>query len=99
MGIQEDLALIRKKYMDLELEGNLRMQELLALKRKLQEKTAKESKGFALSPPGIYNLLPHLRGNKHALEPSKRVSKERRGVTLAFGIPTIKRGNTTYLLS
>lgn len=52
-----------------------------------------------LSLPSIYNQMPHLMHNSDSLVPSLQVSKDRIGVSLAFGIPTIKREKMSYLLN
>ena len=90
---------IRSRFKHVHILNHIK--ELLTLKRTLKEKTAEEQKkeSESVQAPGIQNLLPHLRGNKQALIPAKRISKGRSGVSLAFGIPTIRRANATYLLS
>lgn len=79
------------------MESNIRTQELMILKRKLKENSQEEEADTPVIPPSIYSLLPHLKDNKHGLKPFKWISKGRSGVTLAFGIPTILRQNTSYL--
>ncbi|KXJ28472.1 alpha-1,3-mannosyl-glycoprotein 4-beta-N-acetylglucosaminyltransferase A [Exaiptasia diaphana] len=53
----------------------------------------------ALNLPSIYHLMPHLMDNPDSLVPSLQVSKDRVGVSLVFGIPTIKRQKSSYLLN
>lgn len=49
--------------------------------------------------PSIYNYMPHLLASKNSLVPAYHVSKGRRGVSLAFGVPTIKRGKANYVMN
>lgn len=51
-----------------------------------------------LQLPSIYNFMPHLLDSPSSLKPALHISKEREGVSLVFGIPTIKREKTSYLL-
>lgn len=51
-----------------------------------------------LRPPSIYHFMPHLLSSSDSLKPALHISKDRTGVSLAFGIPTIKREKTSYLL-
>ncbi|PFX20788.1 Alpha-1,3-mannosyl-glycoprotein 4-beta-N-acetylglucosaminyltransferase B [Stylophora pistillata] len=51
-----------------------------------------------LQLPSIYNFMPHLMDSPGSLKPALHVSKDRQGVSLVFGIPTIKRERTSYLL-
>lgn len=51
-----------------------------------------------LQLPSIYNFMPHLMDSPGSLKPALHVSKDRQGVSLIFGIPTIKRERTSYLL-
>ena len=91
---------LKEKFMKLELENNLRTQELLTLRRKLKERfNDNGTEGFSLSLPSVYNSLPHLMDHKDALTPSRRLSKGRKGVTLAFGIPTVRRQQRSYLMA
>jgi len=95
-GIKE----LKEKFMKLELENNLRTQELLTLRRKLKDRFSDNgTEGFSLSLPSVYNSLPHLMDHKDALTPSRRLSKDRKGVTLAFGIPTVRRQQRSYLMA
>ncbi|KAJ7376863.1 hypothetical protein OS493_032011 [Desmophyllum pertusum] len=48
--------------------------------------------------PSIYNFMPHLMDSPGSLKPALHVSRDRQGVSLVFGIPTIKREKTSYLL-
>ena len=47
--------------------------------------------------PSIFTYLPHLIGKPDSLKPSYQVSNGRYGVSMVFGIPTIRRQNTSYL--
>lgn len=47
--------------------------------------------------PSIYNYMSHLLGSKNSLVPAYQVSKGRHGVSLAFGVPTIKRTKASYV--
>lgn len=91
---------LKEKFMKLELQNNLRTQELLTLRRKLKDRfNDNGTEGFSLSLPSVYNSLPHLMDHKDALTPSRRLSKDRKGVTLAFGIPTVRRQQRSYLMA
>ncbi|KAK6976846.1 alpha-1 3-mannosyl-glycoprotein 4-beta-N-acetylglucosaminyltransferase A [Biomphalaria glabrata] len=47
--------------------------------------------------PGTHTYLPHLKGHPEYLKPIFRMSRNRSGVDLVIGIPTIKRLNASYL--
>ncbi|BFZ15298.1 hypothetical protein BsWGS_18337 [Bradybaena similaris] len=51
-----------------------------------------------LQVPGIHTHLPHLTGHPESLRPAVQLSKGRQEVSIAIGIPTIKRDKTTYLM-
>ncbi|BFZ14797.1 hypothetical protein BsWGS_17836 [Bradybaena similaris] len=51
-----------------------------------------------ISLPGIHNYLPHLKNNLQYLVPAVKISQNRTGVELVFGIPTIKRPEEDYLV-
>jgi len=97
--IYESLKSLREKLMSLEYENNVRTQELLTLRLKLKETFSDNvTEGDSLSLPSIYNSLPHLLSYKDALTPGTRLSQNRRSVSLAFGIPTVRRQNKSYLI-
>lgn len=48
--------------------------------------------------PSFYNHMPHLSGKPESLVPALKFSKARSGVSLVFGIPTIKRPIQSYLI-
>lgn len=52
-----------------------------------------------LQLPSIYAFMPHLMDSPNSLKPAIHVTKDRQGVSLVFGIPTIKREKTSYLLN
>lgn len=52
-----------------------------------------------VQPPSLYQFLPHLLDNPHSLKPRLLISKKRMGVSLAIGIPTVKRANQTYMFT
>ncbi|XP_028401852.1 alpha-1,3-mannosyl-glycoprotein 4-beta-N-acetylglucosaminyltransferase A-like [Dendronephthya gigantea] len=52
-----------------------------------------------LTLPSIYNYMSHLLGSKNSLVPATQVSAGRHGVSLAFGVPTIKRDKASYVLN
>ena len=51
-----------------------------------------------LQLPSFYNHMPHLTGKPESLVPALKISKARSGVSLVFGIPTIKRPVLSYLI-
>ncbi|XP_031555790.1 alpha-1,3-mannosyl-glycoprotein 4-beta-N-acetylglucosaminyltransferase A-like [Actinia tenebrosa] len=53
----------------------------------------------SLNLPSIYHLMPHLMDHPDSLVPALQVSKDRVGVSLVFGIPTIRRQKSSYLLN
>ena len=96
--IFESIKKLREKLLTLEFENNVRTQELLTLRRKLKENFSENvTDGNSLSLPSIFNYLPHLLNYKDALTPVSRISQDRKGVTLAFGIPTVRREKNSYL--
>lgn len=96
--IFKSITLLKEKLMSLEFENNVRTQELLTLRRKLKDRFADNmTEGRSLSLPSIYNVLPHLLGHKDALSPTTHLSKGRKNITLAFGIPTVRRQKKSYL--
>uniref|UniRef100_A0A8C4X3F2 Alpha-1,3-mannosyl-glycoprotein 4-beta-N-acetylglucosaminyltransferase A n=1 Tax=Erpetoichthys calabaricus TaxID=27687 RepID=A0A8C4X3F2_ERPCA len=51
------------------------------------------------NPPTILNvLLPHLKRHESSLYPNVLVGQQRSGVSLVFGIPTVKREKESYLM-
>ena len=97
-AIYDSIRNLKEKLLSLEFENNIRTQELLTLRRKLKEKfSGNITEGNSLSLPSIFNSLPHLLGHVDALTPATRISKERKGVSLAFGIPTVRRQQKSYL--
>ncbi|CAG7723875.1 unnamed protein product [Allacma fusca] len=51
-----------------------------------------------LKTASIYNALPYLLDYEEALVPALTIGKDREGVSLVIGIPTVKRPNQSYLL-
>jgi len=51
-----------------------------------------------LQPPSIYSHLPHMIGKPESLVPNIKASQGRTGVSLVFGIPTVKRSAKSYLI-
>ena len=51
-----------------------------------------------LQPPSIYSHLPHIIGKPESLVPNIKASQGRTGVSLVFGIPTVKRSAKSYLI-
>ena len=51
-----------------------------------------------LQLPSFYSHMPHLSGKPESLVPAVKVSKARSGVSLVFGIPTVKRSVQSYLI-
>ena len=51
-----------------------------------------------LQLPSFYSHFPHLSGKPESLVPAVKISKARTGVSLVFGIPTIKRPVQSYLI-
>ncbi|GFO09275.1 alpha-1,3-mannosyl-glycoprotein 4-beta-n-acetylglucosaminyltransferase b [Plakobranchus ocellatus] len=51
-----------------------------------------------LQLPGIHSYLPHLTGHPEYLRPAVHLSKGRKGVSIAIGVPTIKREKSSYLV-
>ena len=51
-----------------------------------------------LQLPNFFNHMPHLSGKPESLVPALKVSKSRSGVSIVFGIPTIKRPVQSYLM-
>jgi len=52
-----------------------------------------------LQLPNFFNHMPHLSGKPESLVPALKVSKSRSGVSIVFGIPTIKRPVQSYLMA
>ncbi|KAK3719834.1 hypothetical protein RRG08_040136 [Elysia crispata] len=52
----------------------------------------------SLQVPGIHSYLPHLTGHPEYLRPAVHLSKGRKGVSIAIGVPTIKREKSSYLI-
>lgn len=52
-----------------------------------------------LQLPSIYHYLPHLLGNPYALQPAFKYAKGRTGVSMVFGVPTVKREIQSYLMT
>ena len=52
-----------------------------------------------LQLPNFFNHMPHLSGKPESLVPALKVSKSRSGVSIVFGIPTIKRPIQSYLMA
>ncbi|CAL8116080.1 unnamed protein product [Orchesella dallaii] len=46
----------------------------------------------------LYNALPHLLDSEDALTPALTIGKQREGVSVVLGIPTVKRPTQSYLL-
>ena len=90
--IYENIKSLKDNLMKLEFENSIRVQELLDLRRKLKEKFRENSTEInLLSLPNIYSRLPHLLGHNDALSPFIHLTKNRRGVSLVFGVPTVYR--------
>ena len=51
-----------------------------------------------MQPPSIYSHLPHLTRKPESLTPIIKESRGRTGVSLVFGIPTVKRSAKSYLI-
>ncbi|CAH1777984.1 unnamed protein product [Owenia fusiformis] len=51
-----------------------------------------------IQPPSIFHYLPHLIGKSEGLSPHHRLSKGRVGVSIAIGIPHIKRDGVVYIM-
>lgn len=51
----------------------------------------------AIQLPGIYSYLPHLVGRPTSLIPAHSLSRNRNGVSIVIGIPTIKRDSVSYV--
>ncbi|GAB1607590.1 alpha-1,3-mannosyl-glycoprotein 4-beta-N-acetylglucosaminyltransferase A-like isoform X1 [Argonauta hians] len=47
--------------------------------------------------PSLFTYLPHLSKNPNWMRPAYKLSKNRFGVSMVFGIPTIKRDKVSYL--
>lgn len=54
--------------------------------------------GVELQLPSIHHFLPHLLSSPDSLMPSIKVSRNRSGVSMVLGIPTVKREMESYLL-
>ncbi|XP_054707128.1 alpha-1,3-mannosyl-glycoprotein 4-beta-N-acetylglucosaminyltransferase A-like [Uloborus diversus] len=52
-----------------------------------------------LQLPSIHHFLPHLIKSPDSLTPSIKLSRDRSGVTMVLGIPTVKREVQSYLMS
>lgn len=48
--------------------------------------------------PSLFTYLPHLSRNPNGMKPAYKLSRNRFGVSMVFGIPTIKREKVSYLL-
>lgn len=48
--------------------------------------------------PSSYNFLPHLLDDSNSLRLAYQMSKNRNGVSLVIGVPTVKREKQNYLL-
>uniref|UniRef100_A0A8C5LYY9 MGAT4 family member D n=1 Tax=Leptobrachium leishanense TaxID=445787 RepID=A0A8C5LYY9_9ANUR len=46
----------------------------------------------------IYMFLPHLLGHEDSMQPNVLYGHGRRGVSIVFGIPTVKRDKQSYLM-
>lgn len=53
----------------------------------------------SLRLPTAFHFLPHLLDDPSSLRPSLLMSKGRTGVSIALGIPTVKRDKQSYLMS
>ncbi|XP_013885430.1 alpha-1,3-mannosyl-glycoprotein 4-beta-N-acetylglucosaminyltransferase B isoform X2 [Austrofundulus limnaeus] len=53
----------------------------------------------SFTQPNIYLYMPHLRQHPDSLRPNVVVGKGRRGVSIVFGIPTVKREKQSYLIN
>ncbi|XP_052830467.1 alpha-1,3-mannosyl-glycoprotein 4-beta-N-acetylglucosaminyltransferase A [Octopus bimaculoides] len=47
--------------------------------------------------PSLFTYLPHLSRNPNGMRPAYKLSRNRFGVSMVFGIPTIKRDKVSYL--
>ncbi|XP_041360411.1 alpha-1,3-mannosyl-glycoprotein 4-beta-N-acetylglucosaminyltransferase B-like [Gigantopelta aegis] len=47
--------------------------------------------------PSIFTHLPHLSGHPESMRPAFKMSKNRYGVSIVMGVPTIKREKISYL--
>ncbi|CAI9736357.1 alpha-1,3-mannosyl-glycoprotein 4-beta-N-acetylglucosaminyltransferase B-like [Octopus vulgaris] len=47
--------------------------------------------------PSLFTYLPHLSHNPNGMRPAYKLSRNRFGVSMVFGIPTIKRDRVSYL--
>ncbi|XP_056637146.1 alpha-1,3-mannosyl-glycoprotein 4-beta-N-acetylglucosaminyltransferase B [Diorhabda sublineata] len=54
--------------------------------------------GVSIKFPSAYHFLPHLLDNPNSLKLSYLMSKNREGVSLVLGIPTVKREKYSYLM-
>uniref|UniRef100_A0A6M2DW15 Putative alpha-13-mannosyl-glycoprotein 4-beta-n-acetylglucosaminyltransferase b n=1 Tax=Xenopsylla cheopis TaxID=163159 RepID=A0A6M2DW15_XENCH len=52
-----------------------------------------------LRVPTAYNFLPHLLDDANSLRPAFLLTKGRTGVSVALGIPTVKRDKQSYLMT
>ncbi|XP_039287074.1 alpha-1,3-mannosyl-glycoprotein 4-beta-N-acetylglucosaminyltransferase B isoform X2 [Nilaparvata lugens] len=49
--------------------------------------------------PSTYHFVPHLLLNPSSLRPAYALSKGRQGVSVALGVPTVKREDQSYLIA
>ncbi|OCT99769.1 alpha-1,3-mannosyl-glycoprotein 4-beta-N-acetylglucosaminyltransferase B [Xenopus laevis] len=46
----------------------------------------------------VYMFLPHLHGHEEQMQPNVLYGQDRTGVSIVFGIPTVKRDKQSYLM-
>ncbi|KFD71512.1 hypothetical protein M514_06381 [Trichuris suis] len=69
----------------------------LNIDRASQTKLGAVLEAMDFSLPSVYANLPHIT-SRNAMMPAALVSAHRRGVYLAIGIPTVRRGRRNYLV-
>ncbi|XP_046852014.1 alpha-1,3-mannosyl-glycoprotein 4-beta-N-acetylglucosaminyltransferase B-like isoform X2 [Xenia sp. Carnegie-2017] len=81
---------------------SLRESSFQSSHKKSTNKTSLRNLAFSnnkeLTLPSIYNYMSHLLKNPKSLVPEILLSAGRSGVSLAFGVPTIKRNKASYVL-